>query len=83
MPADVSKLLSKLRGEYPELRKEPLLDEIESAAYGEEEEMDVMEEDMFDEDMDFEEDMMAEEDAAEEDFEDEEEDEDFAPKKRR
>lgn len=78
MPADVSKLLNKLRGEYPELNKEPLLDEIESAAYGEDEEMDEMEDEfemepLEDEEFDFEDD---------EDFEEEEEedeDDEFVP----
>ncbi|MDB4725789.1 hypothetical protein OAF54_00040 [bacterium] len=37
MPAELSKLIEKLRGKYPkQLKKEPLLDEIEDIMYDEE-----------------------------------------------
>lgn len=37
MPANVSKLIAKLKRQYPELQDEPLVDELEMAAYGDEE----------------------------------------------
>ena len=33
MPAQVSKLINALKRNYPELKDEPMLDELESAAY--------------------------------------------------
>lgn len=39
MPKQVSKLINRLRSEYPELKDEPLLEDIEMAAYGDDEEM--------------------------------------------
>lgn len=47
MPKMVSELIKKLRMEYPALREEPMLDELEAAAYGEED-MDEMPEDELD-----------------------------------
>lgn len=37
MPAQVSKLIAKLRKSYPELQDEPMLDQLEVAAYGDDE----------------------------------------------
>jgi hypothetical protein len=38
VPAQVSKLIAKLKREMPELKDNPILDEIETAAYGSDEE---------------------------------------------